>query len=171
MKKVYFAILALATLTLASCEKDKPGATAVEAMSGQWYVNVQGLNEDGSVLYEDAELFGVGNFLILTHNTSDNDPKKLFINDLGNFWTFQVAVDCDLASKTFSVTEGEDLYYGIQVNITNGKILPGAATTPSGMKADSIVFDVLFSDDTYAGVYYDRLRMTGYRYTGLANDD
>jgi len=171
MKKVFYAIMALATLTFASCEKEPAGGTAVEAMSGQWYVNVQGLDEDGSVLYEDEELYGAGNFQIVTCNTADNDPSKLFVNDLGNFWEFAVVTKCDLASKTFSVEEGEDVLNGISVTITDGKILPLAATTPSGMKADSIVFDVLFSDDPYAGLVYDRLRFTGYRYTGLANDD
>lgn len=171
MKKVFYAIMALATLTFASCEKEQPGGTAVEKMSGQWYVNVQGLDEDGSVLYEDEDLFGLGNFLLLTSNTADNDPSKLFVNDLGNFWEFAVVTKCDLASNTFSVTDGEDILNGITVTITNGKILPGAATTPSGVKADSIVMDVLFSDDPYAGLYYDRLRITGFRYTGLANDD
>lgn len=172
MKKLYFAIIALAAFTFASCEKDQPGATAVEAMSGQWYVHLQHVDEAGELLWDGEDLFGVGNFLILTHNTADNDPKKLFINDLGNFWEFQVVANCDLASKTFSVTDGEDFLNGIQVTIKNGKILPGAATTPSGMKADSIVFEVAFSDDPYpAAGYYDHHRISGYRYTGLVNDD
>lgn len=181
MKKVYFAILALATLTFASCEKDPAGGTAVEKLSGQWYVNVQGIDEKGEVLYEDADLYEAGNFLILTHNTEDNDPTKLFVNDLGNFWDFAVVTKCDLGANSFKVTEGEDIVNGALVTITNGKILFGAATTPSGAKADSIVFDVLFSDDVYAAPnegmpgfefpLYDRLRMTGYRYTGFVADE
>ena len=53
MKKVLYAILALATLTLASCEKDPIGGTATEKMAGQWYVQVQGVDAAGTVLYED----------------------------------------------------------------------------------------------------------------------
>ena len=171
MKKLYFAIIALAAFTFASCEKDKPGATAVEAMSGQWYVHLQHVDANSELLYDGEDLFGVGNFLILTCNTADNDPKKLFVNDLGNFWDFNVITNCDLANNTFSVTDGDDLANGIKVTITNGKILKGKATTPSGMPADSIVFEVAFSDDPYAGAYYDHHRISGFRYTGLAADN
>jgi len=172
MKKLFYAMMALATLTFASCEKDPIGGTATQDMAGQWYVNVQGLDTDGSVLYEDEDLFGIGNFWLLTYNTADNKAGEMWISDVdGAFWEFQVKVNCDLAAKTFSAKESEDILNGITADITNGKILFGAATTPSGAKADSIVFDVLFSDDPYAGLYYDRLRVTGYRYTGLAADD
>ena len=38
----------------------------------------------------------------------------------------------------------------IVVDVTDGKVLAGAATTPSGMPADSIVFFVnVQGDDTY----------------------
>lgn len=176
MKKVYLAILALATLTFASCEKDPIGGTATQKMAGQWYVLCQAIDEDGSVLYEDEDLFGIGQFFIHTYNTATNGVDSMFVQDMPGlqdnaFWGFQVKVACDLAQDTFNVTGGDDLINGATVDITNGKILRGAAKTPSGMAADSIVFDVLFSDDTYAGVYYDRLRVTGYRYTGLVNDD
>lgn len=172
MKKVLFAIVALAAVMLTSCEKDPIGGTATQDMAGQWYVNVQGLDTDGSVLYEDEDLFGIGNFWLLTYNTADNKAGEMWISDVdGAFWEFQVKVNCDLASKTFSAKESEDILNGITADITNGKILYGAAKTPSGAKADSIVFDILFSDDPYAGAFYDRLRVTGYRYTGLVNDD
>ena len=172
MKKVLYAILALATLTLASCEKDPIGGTATEKMAGQWYVQVQGVDEDGAVLYEDEDLFGIGNFWLLTYNTAANDADSMWISDVdGAFWEFQIKVGCNQADQTFSIAAGPDILNGITADITNGKILNKAATTPSGMPADSIVFEVLFSDDPYAGVYYDHLRVSGYRYTGLANDD
>lgn len=185
MKKIFFALVALASFTLVSCEKKDVGGTAVEAMSGQWYVTVQGIDVDGTV-YTDDELFQFGSFIILTYNDADNSPDKLFIQDTPNadgnyFWNFKVKADCDANAGTFGILGGEDYQYGISVDITNGKILKGAATTPSGMPADSIVFDILFDDDPYAapnkgipgweGAYYDHLRMTGYRYTGLEADE
>ena len=172
MKKVLYAILALATLTLASCEKEPVGGTATEKMAGQWYVQVQGVDAKGAVLFEDEDLFGIGNFWLLTYNTSANSADSMWVSDVdGAFWEFQIKVGCDQANETFGVKAGADILNGITADITNGKILRQAATTPSGAKADSLVFEVLFSDDPYAGVYYDHLRVSGYRYTGLANDD
>ena len=186
MKKILFALVALASFTLVSCEKEKVGGTALESMAGQWYVTVQGIDEDGSVLYEDEDLYGFGPFVLLTYNDANDSSNKMFIQDTPNaegdlFWDFKVKVDCDLDAETFGLRGAVDYNYSIDVDITNGKILKGAATTPSGMAADSIVFDVLFEDDKYAeanigkpGVtttYYYQLRMTGYRYTGLAADE
>lgn len=176
MKKLFLALAALATLTFVSCEKKEVGGTAVQDMSGEWYVHVVAIDEDGTVLYEDPDLFDFGNFIVLTYNDAANNGDKLFIQDTPNadgeiFWDFKVKANCNTGDNTFSVKGGEDLNNGISIDITNGKILFGAAKTPSGQPADSITFDVLFEDDDYAGVYYDRLRMTGYRYTGLAADD
>jgi len=172
MKKLYFAIVAAAALMFVSCEKEPIGGTAVEKLSGQWYVSVQGLNTDGSVLYEDEDLFGLGKFVLITYNTAANDLDSIWIQDVdGAFWDFKVKAHCDINAGTFEIAGGPDQQHGISVDITNGKILRGAAKTPSGMPADSITMDILFGDDTYAGVYYDRLRITGHRYTGLAADE
>lgn len=186
MKKIFFALLALASFALSSCEKEKIGGTAMESMAGQWYVTVQGLDEDGTVLYTDDDLYGFGPFVILTYNDAANSSDKMFIQDTPNaegklFWGFKVKVDCNQDSETFSLLGAEDYIGGISVDVTNGKILKGAATTPSGMAADSITFDILFEDDVYAApnagkpgwkaAYYDRLRMTGYRYTGFVADE
>lgn len=171
MKKIYFAVLALAALTLASCEKDPIGGTAVQALSGQWSVTNQAVKSD-TVRYDDP--WGAGPFLLLTYNNNANDADKLIINDRGKFWDFNVEASCDLNTLTFGnpLDTLENLAYeGCQVVISNGKILKGAAKTPSGAVADSIVFDVWFSDDGDAAEgTWDRLRFTGYRYTGLKAD-
>ena len=186
MKKIFFALLALASFALTSCEKEKVGGTAVESMAGQWYVTVQGIDENGDLLYTDDDLYGFGPFVILTYNDAADKGDKLFIQDTPNadgdlFWDFKVKADCNADAGTFSILGGEDYQNGISIDVTNGKILKGAATTPSGMAADSITFDILFEDDQYAApnegkpgwkaAYYDRLRMTGYRYTGFPADE
>ena len=52
----------------------------------------------------------------------------------------------------------------ITLSITDGKVLEGEATTPSGMPADSIVFFVnVQGDDTY--------KIAGFRRTGFAEDE
>ena len=172
MKKFVYAIVALATLTLASCEKDPIGGTATEKMAGEWYVQVQGVDASGNLLYEDADLYGIGNFWLLTYNTAANDKDSLFIQDVdGAFWDFKVKVACNQEDDTFGIIGAENLQYPCNADVINGKILRAAAKTPSGQPADSIVLDILFDDDPYVGVYYDRLRITGYRYTGLKADD
>jgi hypothetical protein len=60
-------------------------------------------------------------------------------------------------------------YEDIKVKITEGKILLGAATTPSGMPADSIYYKIQFDDDGVGGT--EIYVVHGYRHTGLANDD
>ena len=181
MKKVYLAILALATITLASCKKDPIGGTATEKLAGQWYVQVDGYDTEGdSVVKED---FNDGRFILLTYNTAANEPNKLFVNDQGKFWDFIVRVECDVNKLTFGSPDSlQNESYDCKVALTNGKIVLGGATTPSGQKADYIQFDINFDDDDLSayglpgisyGDYYgfNVYRISGWRYTGLANDD
>ena len=269
MKKIVY--LFTLVLLFASCEKDEIGGTATESLAGQWYVHVDAVDENGDVVFSDDDLFGIGNFLLLTYNTSDNNQDVMFVDDLENFWTFKSKVDCNTSSLSFSISDekkyvyataydnsGEvgtynnyyykannfdaemwawykegkkqyeagaiekdsldamlEMYFKIaadtvsagyfikyagndfevgqavvdydeedneifdddvenacNITISDGKILKDAATTPSGMPADSIVFYVEFDDDPYPGLYgYKNYRVSGYRYTGLANDD
>ena len=172
MKKVYFAIVAVAAMMFASCEKAPIGGTATERLAGQWQVHLQHCDENDSVLYDGEDLFGVGEFLVLTFNAADNSADSLWVTDLGNFWEFQVKTACNQALDTFGIVGGADILNGISVDIHGGKVLFGAAKTPSGMPADSIVFDIAFSDDPYvAAGYWDHHRITGFRYTGLAADE
>ena len=194
MKKIYFAILALAALTLASCEKEPIGGTAVEAMSGQWHVQVDGYDLEGdSVVIPDFN-FEAGytenpHFVIITYNNAANDPNKLYISDRGEFWEFTVLADCDLNTLTFGSKDSlQNEAYDCKVKLTNGKIVKNGTKTPSGAVADYIQFDITFSDDDlyeilgegyedYAGygwgdVYgFNTYRISGWRYTGLAADE
>lgn len=279
MKKIVY-LFAL-VLLFASCEKNEIGGTATEAMSGQWYVHIEAVDENGDVVFtkEDmAEFYELEsvNFIVLTYNTSDNSSDVLFVDDLANFWTFKTKTDCNLSLLTFAAPDpnkyvyaieyggedgeeyaynnfyykagkfdaekwkwykegvkkyeagsiekdsldkmlteyfevatdtvsaeyftkyaGKDFEIGIDlkgdgpdvknacnITITDGKILKGAATTPSGMPADSIVFYVEFDDDytqldeesdkveyTPTAFGFKNYRISGYRYTGFTNDD
>ncbi len=181
MKKIVYLFAVL--LVFASCEKEDIGGTATESLAGQWYVHVDAVDADGELVYSDDELYGIGNFLLLTYNTSYNSADTLFVDDQKNFWDFKTKVLCNTSNKTFGNEDYADNYkYESGVKITGGKILNGAATTPSGMPADSIVFYVEFDDD-YAevdeGEYeytptaygFSSYRISGYRYTGFTNDD
>jgi len=171
MKKVLFLIMVVGAF-LASCEKDKIGGTETQKIAGDWSVTVDAAAADGSVVYED--IFGMGHINILTYNTEKNVPNEMWVDDAGIFWDFQVLVNLDNANATFSTDNNdyvENNAYDSKVKITNGKVLYGAAKTPSGMPADSIVFYVSFDDDDYPAQYgYEDYKISGYRYTGFAND-
>lgn len=161
MKRVlYLSMLAL-SIMLTACEKDEIGGTATEELAGEWYVNVDLVDANNNVVYTDEE-----KFIVNTYNTAKNIPGEMYVDDLRNFWEFKVKTSVDgLTFKTNEPADNE--YYDCKVNITEGKVLPKAATNPHGTKADSIVFYVSFSDDDNPTKY----RISGYRYTGLASDD
>ncbi len=174
MKKVLYVLTLASALLLSSCAKEEPGGTAVEQMAGQWYVEVVGCDADGSVLYEDEDLFGLGRFILLTYNTNANSSSEMYIDDQANFWEFKVRVDINQNDMTFSNAKGtksEVVDYEIETVISNGSIVKNGTKTSSGRVADAIEFDIAFEDDDYAGVYYDHLHIRGWRYTGFTEDD
>lgn len=173
MKNAKYLLLTLALALLTACEKDDIGGTATEALAGDWYVLVTCVDDDGNTIYEDEDFFGLGYTHLLTYNTAANVADEMFVDDLGNFWEYKVRVTSDQSALTFS-TDGSvaNEYYDCDVVITDGKVIYGAATTPSGAAADSIVFYVNFSDDEYPDYYgYSKYKISGYRYTGLTADD
>ena len=177
MKKVlYFAAL-LFGLTLTSCEKEEMGGTATEATAGQWYVTVDAADENGNLVEGLEDLFGLGRVVMLTYNTSANNPNEMIVDDIANFWEFKVKVACDQQALTFqtNTTENNNLvagYEDINVTISGGKILPQAGRQNNGSPADSIVFYVSFSDDSYPARYgYKNYRVSGVRYSGLVEND
>lgn len=162
--KIFTAALLVFTVT--SCEKEEIGGTAVQDMSGEWYVVVDGVDADGNVTYEDP--YDMGYFPLYTYNTNANVPTEMYIDDFGNFWEFRVIVDVNYGAKTFGVVGAEDDYNGISVDILNGAIVKNGTVSPAGYTADSISFMVAFEDDEDAAEgYWDYLWIHGYRMTGL----
>lgn len=174
MKNAKYILLALATVMLSACEKDDIGGTATEALAGDWYVIVTCVDDEGNTIYEDEDFFGLGYTHLLTYNTAANVADEMFVDDQGNFWEYKVRVVADQKALTFS-TDGSvanEAYDNCDVVIEDGQVIYGAATTPSGAAADSIVFYVSFSDDPYPDYYgYSKYKISGYRYTGLTADD
>jgi hypothetical protein len=166
MKNIkYILIIALYVTLFSACKKDEVGGTATQKTAGEWVVTADYVKVDGSLAIDPYQL---GYFHIITYNTVKNVPTEMWVDDNGNFWEFKVVVDLDYNTATFSTNDYvENNYYDSNVKITDGKVLYGAAKTPSGMPADSIVFYASFDDDD-PGVTY---KISGYRYTGLANDE
>ena len=175
MKKVlYFATLFIC-IAFVSCEKEEIGGTATESLAGQWYVTVDAADESGNVVEGFEDLFGLGRHLLVTSNTAANTPNEMIIDDLGNFWTYRVKVTCDVNTLTFATgsqtvpnLNGDP----IEVTISNGKIVKDGGVQNNGSKADYIEFYVSFSDDDYPATYgYKNYKVSGIRYSGLAEND
>lgn len=166
-KHIIGLLFSLLVFVLAGCEKDEIGGTATEALAGEWYVTVDAADESGNVFAEDY--YGMGKIHMNTYNTAANVPTEMYVDDIGNFWYFKVRVQSDINALTFATNGAvaNESYEGCDVTIDGGKVLPGAGITPHGTPADSIVFYVAFSDDD-PGIKY---KVSGIRYTGLAQDD
>ena len=170
MKRAIYFLIMITGVLMTSCDKDDIGDTVTVALAGEWYVTMDGVDANGNVLLEDA--FGLGHKMLYTYNTAANVPTEMYVDDAKNFWDYKVRIKSDVKALTFS-TEGAvaNEKYDCDVTIEGGKVLLGAATTPHGTPVDSIVFYVSFSDDTNAPAYYSKIKVAGYRYTGLAVDE
>lgn len=165
MKKyILFAFLGLVTFAFTGCDDSDtdPGGTAVQDMAGQWDVSLYDVKADGTTGDEEAP------FTLTTYNTAANTADSMWVAGLSDYskygLNFQSKVGINYAAKTFEGTVTR--VYGDKssgtITIKNGKVLPGAATSLHGMPNDSIVFDIVYSDDpntTY--------RVSGQRYTGF----
>lgn len=132
-----------------------PGGTNTQNMAGEWFV----VTKKGDTKIVDYKK-------IMTYNTAMNDGKEMWVDDLGKIWDFKVKSPINYNSLTFAGNTLENTKYDITVNITNGKILKGVATTTGGNKSDSIYFEAEFSDDP--GVVYT---ISGYKRTGFSEDE
>ena len=136
-KIVIIAIGVFAAALISACSKNLPdtGATTAMKVSNEWWVT---LSQNGNPLTDPVKM--------ATYNTALY-PDSIWIDDLKNLWQFKCKAKVDLTNMTFSTQSAQNQYYGITVNIANGKILPNAAKSLSGNTTDSIYMEVEFSDD------------------------
>ncbi|BEH00366.1 lipid-binding protein [Bacteroides sedimenti] len=165
MRKYLILLFAAISFTFASCEKEtEPGGTAVEKMAGDWWVTVEVIKNGQSL----GDAYGQGYFRMTTYNTAANSDTEMWLDDGGHFWDYKLKVNVDYKTRSFSTSDFVDnLKYDSKVKITDGKILEGAALSPSGMPADSIVYFVQFDDDKNGFVH----KISGFRRTGFEQDD
>ena len=196
MKK--YISLALMTIALSfgfvSCDvetNEEPGGTNVQNMAGRWTVSVSQVDENGNVVFEPEDLFGVVDVDLFTYNTSANSSTEMWIDDDGNFWSFKFKMPINYGAGTFSATDvlyNDDMREIAELiaagqtptdkngnpltaetaTITDGKILYGQGHNIHGMPTDSISFYVTFSDDPYGAQFgYAKHHVAGTRYSGF----
>lgn len=196
MKK--YISLALMTIALSfgfvSCDvetNEEPGGTNVQNMAGRWTVSVSQVDENGNVVFEPEDLFGVVDADLFTYNTSANSSTEMWIDDDGNFWSFKFKMPINYGAGTFSATDvlyNDDMREIAELiaagqtptdkngnpltaetaTITDGKILYGQGHNIHGMPTDSISFYITFSDDPYGAQFgYAKHHVAGTRYSGF----
>lgn len=159
MKKlnILYALMAVMLVSAVwSCKKDpKVGGTAVQELSGEWWVTTTG--SDGSKS---------GYYALSTYNTAANRPDSMWINDFNNYYGLKARINSDPNALTFSANAATELFYNVKVTITDGKVLKNAATAPGSKdKTDSIYFKAVFTGDATVYTY------AGYKRTGFSQDD
>ncbi len=145
-----------------SCIKTNPaGGTAIKAMTNEWWVTVSegGVDQIGTrVRYA-------------TYNTNTNSTDSMWVDDLENFWQTKFKVQINLQALTFSTNNAQNDYYDSHVTVSNGKILPNAGHSKTGIIADSIYFEIKFDDDTAGGAAPRTFVVSGVERTFRAEDD
>lgn len=158
MKKTTIILATAIFLSISSCMKTKdPGATAAVKVANEWWVTLD--------LNGTQDVYGLGHFKIATYNTAAND-NHIWIDDYENGWDVKFKTNIDYKTLTFSVDSAQNEYYDIEVQQTDGKILPNAGHSKSGNVVDSIHMKVAFSDDP--GNVYE---MNGVARTRFIEDD
>lgn len=188
MKKII--LFATALLVMVACSKDEIGGTATESMAGKWYVTVDAVDDAGTPINKGEDYFGLGGpIILLTYNTTANNPTEMWIDDLGQCnvgamynddypsYSIKAKVSIDQSNLTFKSNEAPNYadgwrdYDAMPVTI-DGKILMGAGRQKNGSAADSIVFFVSYKNDPwYPGDGYAKYKVSGIRYSGLEEND
>lgn len=185
MKNYFILLFVSLAVSLCSCQDEvEPGGTAVENMAGDWWVTYQSsvaeydylIDSIGAMPSESTIESWKWDYILsdalptrlTTYNTASNATDSMFINDGGNYWDYKVKVGVDYANKTFKCDSVGNLSYDSGVKVIGGKILKDAATSPSGMPVDSIVFYIRFYDDENGFTY---TKVSGFRRTGFGKDD
>lgn len=126
---------------------------AISEVTGTWVVDM---------IYDGDDQ---GTNTISIYNTGANDTNVMWIDDQEHSWGLKAQVPLDLAALTFGGSTLDELYFGVTVDITEGVIVKGGATSPSGDVVDSISFKAEFSD--IPGEIWE---YSGYKSTGKIND-
>lgn len=165
MKK-YIYIFSLFIISLSACKKDEViGGTAVQDMSGEWWVQLEVVDQEGKVVqpYSDDTYYSLS-----TYNTADNSNTQMWFDDNESYWQVKGKVNVNVTDKTFSGDNVANQYYDSKFSVTNGKIVKDGAVGPvSKAVTDAISFTVTYDDDSDNLVYHFK----GYHRTKFPGDD
>lgn len=158
LKKISYLFLSFALITtFTSCEAEESvpdkSDILISDVTGTWVVDM---------IWDGAPQ---GTNTISIYNTGANDSNLMWIDDQEHSWGLKAKVPLNLETLIFGGADLDELYYGVTVTITEGKIVKGGATAPSGDVVDSISFKAEFSD--IPGEIWE---YSGYKSTGKIAD-
>jgi len=152
-------MLLLLVVVTSSCKKDQEiGGTAVQTLSGDWYVRV---NNTGAYM------------ALYTFNTSANVATEMWVQSTAlkagtTVIGVKGKVGVDVSNQTFSATNTANIATTSSsiptFSVANGRVVTNGTTGPvSKTPTDSISFDLIVNGVTY--------KVEGYHKTGFMLDE
>lgn len=142
---------------LTSCSK-KPDVeyTSTYKMSGEWFIRFY---TGGAAITNYHK--------IISYNTADPSASQIWVDDL-NFQPFKAKFDVDYPTLTFKPIANipNAANTGKTIKVLEGKVLPGAGKSKTGVTVDSIYMKLEFSEE--AGTIYE---VAGHQRTGFLEDE
>lgn len=157
--KLFAVVLSLGLMT--ACELDDPEIdyAAVTELSGEWYIQYEYQEADGSWTNPDW-----GYYKVITSNTAANIESEMMLDDIDG-WGIQYKVT--VSGLNFSANGASDLYGGTgDVTVANGVVIKDGGLSTSGVVTDSIYYEFVQPSDDPT-VY----RASGVRRTGFLEDE
>ena len=148
----------LPLMILTSCSKEKPEVefTPTYKMSGEWYIKFYTGGAAVTTYHK-----------IISYNTADPNSNQIWVDDL-NFQPFKAKFDIDYSTLSFKPLTGiaNAANTGKTIKVLEGKVLPSAGKSKSGVTVDSIFMKLEFSEEP--GTIYD---VAGHQRTGFFEDE
>lgn len=170
MKKTILSIAMLAGILVGftSCEDDYEAPKAKTLpMAGEWWVEI--FDEEGELLGSYADIAHA----LTTYNTSANTETDMWLDDTEGILPVKSRVKVNLGDLSFVPAEPvENLYdESFNIQILEGKIIPGAATTPNGgYKVDSMYLKLSLVGNDPDDPFVETYILSGYKNSGWPED-
>lgn len=139
-----------------ACKKDfDPGTTPVSGIANEWWATFSSGGQDL-----------IGHPVKISTYNSANKADSIWVDDLKNGYGFKVLAHW--TGNTFETATSANQYYvgtpafPATVKITNGKILPKAGKSTTGIVVDSIYLEAVFSDDPTTKYIYSGTARTNW---------
>ncbi|HEX2533605.1 MAG TPA: lipid-binding protein [Chitinophagaceae bacterium] len=152
------ATVLLGGILLLSCSKDpEVENTPTVNMAGEWWTTFY---EGGDALTDMHKT--------LTYNTADPSGAQIWVDTHEHSIKFKTKLDVDYGTLSFRPNStGVDLLHPtITIKVLEGKVLPRAGRSKSGVEVDSLYMRFEFSDEP--GVPYE---LRGHQRTGFFEDE